>query len=361
MVKPILAAMLSCEGTVLTDEEKHLFAEYNPLGITLFNRNIKNSHQVKKLVEDIKNTINRDDVLIAVDEEGGRVSRLKMIAKIKKIANQQFASEEDLAKAPCKYTKIHAELISEQLNKLGINTNYAPVVDKKSKTQNAVLQGRCFSANTDKIIEYATVMADTFMKQGICPCIKHVPGHFALNSDPHLEQLEINISLEDIYKEVDYLQAFKNYPMIMTAHIKLNTIDNQYPITMSKKGIDSLLRKHLSLKNFLISDAIDMRALPGSMVEKAINCWDAGIDAICYCGGQYNHLYDICQTKRFLTEKAEIRFANIKKVIHNKPQLVDISEQQTAYYQKFKDVLNKTYAYDATEVLNQMLLKGEAK
>ena len=361
MVKPILAAILSCQGTILTDEEKKLFAKYNPLGVTLFNRNINNIDQVKKLVEQIKNTINRDDVLIAIDEEGGRVSRLKMIAKIKKISEQQFVSEEDLGRAALKYTKIHAELISKQLNKLGININYAPVIDKKAKTQNMVLQGRCFSANTNKIIKYATTMADTFIKQSICPCIKHIPGHFALKSDPHLEQLEINIPLQEIYKEIDYLQAFNNYPMLMTAHVKLNAIDNQYPITMSKKGIDNLLRKHLGIKNFLISDAIEMQALKGSIIERAENCWNAGIDAICYCGGQYANLYNICKTKRFLTEKSEIRFANIKKVIHNKPQIINISEQQKAYYQKFKDELKKTYAYDATEVLNQMLLMGENK
>ena len=361
MGRPILAAMLSCAGTTLTDEEKKLFAEYNPLGITLFNRNIKNAAQVKKLVEEIKNVINRDDVLIAIDEEGGRVSRLKMIVKLKKIANQQFVSEEVLGREALKYTKMQSELISHQMHKFGINVNYAPVVDKKTKIQNAVLKNRCFSGNTDKIIKYASKMADTFINNGICPCIKHIPGHFAIDSDPHLEQLETDMLLENIYKEVDYLQAFKNYPMLMTAHIKLNAIDDRFPVTMSKKGIKELLRKHLGLENFLISDAIEMRSLKGTILEKAENCWNSGLDAICYCAGQYENLYDICHMKRFLTEKSEIRFANIQKVIHTKPQFTDVSMQQKAYYNKFQDKLNETYAYDATEVLNKMLSKGEIK
>ena len=361
MTKPILAAILSCAGTSLTDEEKYLFSEYNPLGISLFTRNIKSAAQLKNLIEQVKNVINRDDVLIAIDEEGGRVSRLKMIAKLKKLANQQFVSEEQLGKAALKYTEIHSKLISEQMHKFGININYAPVIDKKAKHQHPVLQSRCFGANQDKIIKHATVMADAFIKQGICPCIKHIPGHFATNCDPHLEMLKTNMTLAEIYREIDYIKAFAKYPMVMTSHIILEAIDKKNPVTMSKKCVANLLRKHLGLEGFLISDAIEMRALKGSISEKAENCWNAGLDAICYCTGKYEDLYNICQIKRFLTEKSEIRFANIKKIIHNIPRKVNTSELKIAYYNKFQDKLNEIYAYDATEVLNQMTSKGENK
>lgn len=359
MAKPILAAVLSCSGTELTDEEKYLFSSSNPLGISIFTRNIKNGSQLKKLTEQIKNVINRDDVWIAVDEEGGRVARLKMIIKLKNLTNLHWVSEEDLGKNALKYTQMHAAIISKYMHRYGININYAPVIDKKVRGQSLVLQSRCFSSNPDRITEYAQKMADTYIENGICPCIKHLPGHMGTKADPHLDVPICNLSQKEMYEEVEYIRAFKKYPLAMTAHVIFKDIDNTQPITMSKKGITEIIRNHLEFDGFLISDAIDMHALKGNIAEKTQSCLDAGLDAICYCGGKYEDLYNICQQKRFITEKAQIRFANIKKVIHNTKKDIDTSEIENLYLQKFQNEMNKQYEYDATEVLNQMLKKGE--
>ena len=132
MSKPILAAILSCSGTELTDDEKYLFSQANPLGITLMSRNIRNGVQLKKLVDQIKNTINREDVWIAADAEGGRVSRLKTVIKLAKLTNQQLVSEEELGKSAIKYTKMHAQIMSKYMRRYGVNINYTPVIDKKN-------------------------------------------------------------------------------------------------------------------------------------------------------------------------------------------------------------------------------------
>lgn len=153
MTKPILAAMLSCEGLTLTEEEKKLFAEYNPLGVSLFARNFKSKQQAKNLIDEIRETIGRDDVLIAVDEEGGRVSRL---------ANAGFpvyTSAETLGSIVEICSCWHAVLISKNLRSLGINVNYAPVVDKKTNPQSEVLTSRCFSADEEEIESRAGIMA----------------------------------------------------------------------------------------------------------------------------------------------------------------------------------------------------------
>lgn len=359
MSKPILAAILSCAGTELTDEEKYLFSSANPLGISLFARNIKNKSQLKRLIDEIKNAINREDAWIAVDEEGGRVARIKTIIRLKELTNQQLVSEEELGRSALKYTQMHAEIISRYMNKYGVNINYAPVIDKKARGQSLVLQSRCFSSDADKIIKHGLIMADTYIKNSICPCIKHLPGHLGSAADPHLAVPVCDMPKKELYKEIEYIKAFKQYPLAMTAHILLKNIDNTQPITMSEKGIREIIRDYLEFDGFLISDAIDMHALKGSIAEKAENCLNAGLDAVCYCGGKYEDLYNICQQKRFMTEKAQIRFANIKKVIHNTLKEIDTSEVEALYLQKFQDKLNKQYKYDATEVLHQMLVKGE--
>lgn len=351
MNKPILAAMLSCQGPNLTDEEKYLFASNNPLGVTLFARNLQSREQTRKLVEDIKNTINRDDVLIAVDEEGGRVSRLKHIE------DKRFVSAEVLGENPIEYSRMQADLISAEMIKLGMNINYAPVLDKKTTPQNPVLVGRCFGKEAEKIATYAKTMADTYIKNGICPCIKHLPTHFAAQEDPHLSPLKTEQSLDEIKKETEYLKQFCAYPMAMTAHVVITSIDDMLPVTMSPKVIKGFLRGYLGYEGFLLSDAIDMHALQGPVLNRANLSLDAGVDAVCYCSGVYKDMSAICEQKRFMTEKSLIRFAKIKNIIHNPNKNID----EAHIRKRYEPILSqeKCYTYDATEVLNQMLKKGE--
>lgn len=356
MSKPILATILSCQGYSLTDDEKYLFNKFNPLGVTLFNRNIKDKKQVKLLIDSIKNTINRDDVLIAIDEEGGRVSRLKNINR------HNYISAQNLATLPIKYTKMQAELISSDLIEMGINVNYSPVVDRKiNSTDSSVLEKRCFSDKGEEIVEFATNMANTYINMGICPCIKHIPGHFNIAKDPHLNKIECDLSIDEIKNQIKYLKEFSKYPLAMTSHILLKSIDDTYPVTLSSKIISKLIRDYLSFDGFLLSDAIDMKAISGNIIEKLNQSLDAGIDAVCYCSGEYKDLFAICNQKRFITEKSLIRFANIKKVINNNRQEVDIKDIRKLYRTGIRKFANETYSYDATEVLHYMQKKGDFK
>lgn len=353
MEKPILAAMLSCQGTRLTDEEKRLFETYNPLGVSLFNRNMQNKKQVKALVSEIKSVINHDDVLIAIDQEGGRVSRLDAIS------DKRYASAEVLGSADVKYSIYHADLIASEMRKLGINVNYAPVVDKKNNRPGNVLEGRGFSNRKTAITQRALAMAQEYINQGICPCIKHIPGHFSSTKDPHLTAFSTALSIPKIEQEVKYLQNFKDFPLIMTSHIILKSYDAVNPVTMSQIVVDQLLRSYLGYEGFILSDAIDMYALKGGVSERADKILKAGLDAVCYCSGKIEELYEICAQRHFLTEKSLIRFAKIKKVLYNTPQQMDIKCIESLYLQGLNDKLNVTYSYDATEVLHKMQKKGE--
>lgn len=353
MSKPILAAILSCQGLKLTEKEKKLFSTYNPLGVTLFSRNLQNKSQIKSLTDEIKDVINRDDVLIGIDEEGGRVSRLG------KAYGKAYVSAEILGQKPLKFSKIHATLIADDMLKAGINVNYAPVVDTKTIPESPVLSGRCLNANQNKIVKYVKAMADTYCQSAICPCIKHLPGHFGTIKDPHLEKLEVMTSLEEIKDKISYQINFKKYPLAMTSHILLAAVDDSFPVTMSKKCVSEIIRGYLEFDGFLLSDALDMHALKGTIREKAYKSWEAGIDAVCYCGAKEEDMFEICQEKRFLTEKSLIRFAKIKKVIHNTPKQNDISGLRKIYESEFGKISNMEYLYDATEVLHKMLEKGE--
>lgn len=351
MTRPILSAILSCESDRLSDDEKYLFSKYNPLGINLFSRNLKSKEQTKELIEDIKNVINREDVLIAIDQEGGRVNRLHAIS------SQQYASSKQLAKRDIKYTTYHAMLISKELNDLGINLNYSPVVDIENSS--SVMEGRSFSKDTDIIVSYAQTMADEYIKQGVCPCIKHIPGHFFDKKDPHLQSITIDLSRDEIEKHVEYIKNFAKYPMAMVSHVILNNIDHCNPVTTSSIVMKDIIRGFLGFDSLIISDAIDMHALKGCIAEKTVNVLDAGIDVICYCSGKLEDLQAICNEKRFMTEKSLNRFDKIKKIINNTNKWKGDNLILEQYNDEFQEDFKSQYTYDATETLEKMLKKGE--
>ena len=170
-----------------------------------------------------------------------------------------------------------------------------------------------------------------------------------------------DISKNEIIRQTKYLKSFNQYPMAMTSHVLLKSIDPEWPVSMSAKCIDGLLRGKLGYNGFIISDAIDMHALEGTIIERAQKCWNAGIDAICYCSGLERDLELLADNTHFLTEKSLIRFAKIKKVIHNTPKKINIDKTDKVYKRYFAGKLDIEYTYDATEVLNKMLEKGEKK
>lgn len=362
MEKPILAAMLSCKGTSLSDREKYIFAKCNPLGVSLFGRNIQTPEQTKKLCQEIRETIDRDDVLIAVDQEGGRVRRLV------EPYYRAYSSQYRLGQIAIRYgietaieaAKLHAKLIASDLKNLGINWNYAPVIDVEHSNTAEVLRSRTFGKGNDIIAQLGAVMIDTYCDYGICPCIKHLPGLGSGSLDPHLALPKINKSLEALEKDFAPIRALNYCPAAMTAHILLSEIDSVNPLTQSQKGIEQIIRTNLGYEGFLISDAIDMHALGGTLGEKTTSSLEAGCDAICYCGGIIDEIEEVVANCNFLTDKSIIRFEKIKKVFHNKKSICDVVVEEARYQKLIGKVEEYNDSYDATETLNRMQnRKGE--
>lgn len=345
-------AILSCNGYQLTDEEKRLFNQHPPLGINLFARNIKNLQQIQLLIKSIKETIERDDILIAIDQEGGRVRRL---------SGDEFhntTSAINIGTLPIdkalKVSHLHAKITSYDMLKTGINTNYAPVLDTIYPFTTPALKSRCFSTNTQTIVKLAKQEIDTYLENGIIPCIKHLPGHGRAQSDPHLHLPIINSSVSELVQDFYPFSQLNYCPLGMTAHIIISAIDATHPATQSKKIIQEIIRKQIGFNGFLISDAIDMHALKGSIAEKTENSLDAGCDAICYAGGKIDDLAAIINTCKPMSDKSLERFAKVKKKTYNQNNFDNIETIYQEYLSLLSAVPPYSENYDATEVLNIM-------
>ena len=335
-----------------------MFTEYNPLGISLFGRNIRDRQQLKNLCSSIFETFERDDVLIAVDQEGGRVRRMAdpewRIYAPQSVLGDLEKLREDAEAA----TKYHAQLISADFQEIGINMNYAPVLDVSDKTTNPALKSRCFSNDESIVIKLGKAMTDAYIKAGICPCLKHLPGSGRATNDPHLFLPRLTYSLTELEKDFYPFKALNNAPAGMTAHIVIDAVDSEFPATQSKKTIDTVIRNLIGFDGLLISDALDMRSLKGSFGEKTKRSLEAGCDAVCYYTAEEKDIAEIFTNAMILSDKSYLRFEKILNIINNREKVENVA----AIAGKYGDMVSnglESYKeeYDATMVLTKMIEK----
>ena len=345
-MKAVLPAFLSCQGARLSDDEKRLFERYNPLGVCLFSKfctNIINKQQVQTLVHEIKETIGREDVLIAVDQEGGRVRRLTEPEFTAVTAQQNLITPE--------MAKMHAYLIAKDLKDCGINVNFAPVLDTPNIKTSMVLQGRCFENN---IAELGHSMVDEYIKCGICPCVKHLPGHGRAAVDPHLELPVITEDMSALQVDFAPFAALKNAPMGMVAHIVLTAVDAQNAATVSAKVIQEIIREKIGFQGLLVSDAIVMKALKGTIAERARHSIEAGCDVVCLGNADFAANVALCKSGIKLSEQAEDNLKKISQIIEKNREFIKYEYVKNKYCAKLKNIISYDYNYDATEILNRL-------
>ncbi len=352
---PITAAFVSCSGLVLTDTEKQLLEQMNPVGIVLFGRNIQSKQQVKALTRQIKDAVGRENLLIAVDQEGGRVRRLNGTDFFATTHNITLGNLPPLQAGQA--AVLQARLTAADLLDCGINMNLAPVLDCQYENTSQALAGRCFSSDEKIVEQLGKAMVDEYIERGICPCIKHLPGHGRAQTDPHLHLPVINASLKELEKDFFPFKKLSKTPAGLTAHIILEAVDANHPVTQSSKAIKEIIRQAIGFDGLLISDALDMHALKGSLTEKTEASLAAGCDCIMYAMGQADDLKILQKKCPPLTDNALNRLYKIHKIISSHTFFKNL-ETDVAEYQKIVgSVAPYQDCYDATETLNLLQQK----
>ena len=355
MRKSKLAAILTVSGKSLTDEEKFILEKSNPVGVAIFGRNIQNKPQLKSLIKEIKETIGQDDTLIAIDQEGGRVRRLTPPDY------RPYAANIEIGKLPfeqaVRASQIHAELISNDFHELGINVNFAPCIDRLYDNTTEALKSRCFSNDLNIVASLGKAMVDIYIKNGILPCIKHIPGLGSAINDPHLSLPQTPLSKDIFEKDLKPFIKCNHSPLAMTAHIIIPHIDNQNALSHSKLGIKQLVREQIGFNGFLISDSIDMHALKGTLTQKSLNIIEAGCDCICYSMGKIEELQELCENCPKLSDEAQQRLDNALQILHNTYEQPNIELLSDEYSKLLSYITPYKETYDATEVLHKLQTK----
>ncbi len=291
--KPVI---YGCSGLYLTDEEKYFFENSGALGFILFKRNIHNKAQVKSLISSLKEIMN-GEVLILIDQEGGKVQRLKGDDWQDYPPAKQFADlyqeNQDHSKKLCyeNYSQI-----AQDLTELGINVNCVPLLDILTPQTHQIIGDRAFGDNAKQVVDLARQVCNACLDNKIYPVIKHIPGHGRGTSDSHLELPVVSANLKEL-EETDFLpfKELKDQKLAMTAHILYTAIDDELPATISKKVID-LIRHQIGFQNILMSDDISMQALQGDVGSRSSAALKAGCDLILHCNGKTEEMIMIDST-----------------------------------------------------------------
>lgn len=281
--------IIGLEDKVVNDTTRIMIEEYKVGGFIYFARNIESNIQLLKLTKDLKslNENNPVPLFVSIDEEGGRVSRLPK--EYRRLPESKIIGDFNDPQLSYKY----GELLGLRLNTIGINLNFAPVLDINSNPNNPVIGNRSFGKTAEVVSTNGIALLKGIESTGVIPTVKHFPGHGDTSIDSHINLPIVNKKLKEL-KGLE-LMPFKlaieeNVDMIMVAHILFPELDPLYPSTMSKKIITELLRKDLGYDGVVISDDMTMGAiienytLDGAVLEFL----KAGGDIALICHGQDN-------------------------------------------------------------------------
>ena len=272
------------EGTSLNSQTEKLISEQGIGGLILFERNFENPKQLKTLIENLQSLTapNSPPLFISVDQEGGRVTRLKKnFTQFPPMSCLGKAGSDDLAYR-------FGIAMGKEMRAVGINMDYAPVLDVHSNPENPIIGKRAISSDPDVVARLGCKIIQGFQDAGTVPVGKHFPGHGDTSQDSHLilPRVERNKeSLEQI-ELVPFSKAFqKGLDVIMTAHVVYEAIDPDNPATLSAAVIATAIRQQIGFQGLLMSDDISMGALQSAMPQRTAGAVRAGCDVVLHCNG----------------------------------------------------------------------------
>jgi beta-N-acetylhexosaminidase len=300
------AILFSCAGDTLSAAERSFFAEANPLGFVLFQRNCREPEQVRALISEFRDCVGRADAPVLIDQEGGRVARLKPPRWPRSPAAAHMASLDHAEEA----VRLGARLIADDLAALGVTVDCAPVLDLPVAGADGVIGDRAYGEEPGWVARLGRAACDGLLAGGVLPIIKHIPGHGRARVDSH-QALPVVDAEIGVLERTDFapFHALADMPWAMTAHIVFDRIDARRPATLSPIVIDDIIRGAIGFDGVLVSDDVEMGALAGSVGERVAGALAAGCDLALHCGGQLDAMLKAADAASPLTPAAVARIA----------------------------------------------------
>jgi beta-N-acetylhexosaminidase len=277
---PSRAAIVGLSGPRLTAAEAALWRKFPPLGAILFARNIQNPPQLRALTNDIRDVLGAAAPIL-IDQEGGRVARLKPPQWEAFPAAARFEGLPEIAQ------RANAYLLGAMCRAAGLDVVCAPVLDLRLRGAHQVIGDRAFSAEPDEIARLGVACIAGLQAAGCIPVIKHIPGHGRALADSHLELPCVGAGISELEQDIAPFRALAaSGAWAMTAHVLYEAWDARLPATLSPFVIDRVIRGEIGFDGLLITDDLAMGALAGMANDLARAALSAGCDVVLHCTGK---------------------------------------------------------------------------
>lgn len=293
-MKPLI---LGAAGPRLSDAETSFYAEHKPAGFILFRRNIETPEQVKALVCAMKDAASNPDALILIDQEGGRVARLRPPHWPSYPTGAAYGAlwhiDPDLAGEAA---FLGARLIADDLAQLGINVDCLPVLDVPVPGAHDVIGDRAYGREPHIVMALGRAASQGLLEGGVLPIIKHIPGHGRATGDSHLVLPRVSASRYQL-DQTDFppFRALGDLDLAMTAHVVYEAIDPNEPATTSRKVITEVIRGQMGFDGLLMSDDLSMQALSGDFTSRRKAVLSEGCDLVLHCNGEMAEMTPIAE------------------------------------------------------------------
>jgi beta-N-acetylhexosaminidase len=324
----MLAFITGLAGPELEAAEAAVLRSARPCGIILFARNVCDPDQIRRLTNAARAAVG-DEILVLVDQEGGRVRRLQPPhwRELPPAAAYGRLYGDDPNHA-CVAAGLAARLTAAELRAVGINTNCAPVLDVPVAGSHDVIGDRAYGVDPGQVCAIGLAVAEGYMAGGVLPVIKHIPGHGRATKDSHLDLPVVSASRADL--ESSDFAAFRrlaHLPAAMTAHVVFDAIDVDRPASTSSRVTAEIIRGTIGFDGLLMSDDLGMKALSGSIRERAAAVIAAGSDLALVCSGELADTEAVAAVAPQLEAAALHRF-EAARAVFGQQQPFDIAQAE---------------------------------
>ncbi|MDJ0642557.1 MAG: beta-N-acetylhexosaminidase [Erythrobacter sp.] len=304
----MIPAIFGCSGPELTADERAFFRDADPAGYILFGRNCVDPKQLRVLTDDLRAIHGRDRLLVSIDQEGGRVARLRPPHWSVYPAGEAFDRLYALAPASAiEAARAGAKAMALELAAMGITVTYHPPLDLRHKGASDVIGDRSLGSDPMQVAAIGRAIIDGLAAGGVTGCIKHMPGHGRALVDSHKDMPRVDASAEDLESDLAPFRSLKSALIGMTGHLLFPVWDAENPVTLSEAIIRDVIRGEIGFEGLLLTDDIDMEALEGSIPERSARAHAAGCDIVLNCWAKMDDMQGICEALPTMPETTTAR------------------------------------------------------
>ncbi|MCA1296909.1 beta-N-acetylhexosaminidase [Stappia indica] len=303
------AFITGCAGSQLSPCERSFLADERPWGLILFGRNCEAPQQIRDLVADFRECVGAADAPVLIDQEGGRVRRLRPPHWPDYPAGAVYGKLFDQDRpAGCRAAWLGGRLMGADLAELGITVDCLPIVDLPTPETSDAIGDRAYGHTVEAIAEIGRALSDGLAAAGVLPVVKHIPGHGRARVDSHLELPVVDASAEDLSAlDFEPFRRLRDLPMAMTAHVVYSALDPERCATRSPIIIDRVIRRDIGFDGLLMSDDVSMKALGGDMGGRIRDLFAAGCDMALHCNGDFAEMRAVAANSPVLAGRAAER------------------------------------------------------